>query len=297
VHNPNWKDGRNHYGKDDYYDLLTLFYAINNRLTKIDNILDKHSDPILAIPDGVLDEEGKVKKEHLGLFEKGEDGEVPEYIVWNASLESAFNEIDRLMDSLYLFSEISPDAMGRFKDATAESGRALKYRMMRTVAKVRRKQLYFTHTVKEIVYLAQLLAAEYNVEAMGKKYSGAAEVPSIEWKHPIPQDSYEQAQEEELRLASGNQTLKDSIMNIDDLTEEQAEEKVAEIYAEKEKYAPKIAVPVMGGASPEPAEPDAAVPGKSPKTTPSGATKPQPQTDPYGKDIRTPATPKPANAS
>lgn len=298
VHNPNWKDGRSHYGKDDYYDLITLFYAINNRLTKIDNILDKHSDPILAIPDGVLDEEGHVKKEHLGMFEKGEDGQVPEYVVWNASLEAAFTEIDHLLESLYLFSEISPDAMGRFKDATAESGRALKYRMMRTVAKVRRKQLYFDHTVKEIIYLAQLLAAKHKIKAMDKVYTGDAEVPSVEWKHPIPQDSYEQAQEEELRLASGNQTLKASIMNIDDLTEEQAEEKVEEIYAEKAKYAPKITVPVSGnGNGPEPAEPDSAVPGKSPKTTPSGASKPQPQTDPYGKDIKTPTTPKPANAS
>lgn len=291
VHNPNWKDGRSYFGKDDYYDLTTLFYAINNRFSKIDNILDKHSDPILAIPEGILDEEGRVKKENLGLFEKGQDGETPEYIVWNASLESAFSEIDRLLESLYLFSEISPDAMGQFKDATAASGRALKYRMMRTVAKVKRKQMYFDHSIKEVIYLAQMLALEHGVEALGSKYTGAPEIPSVEWKHPIPQDSYEQAQEEELRLASGNQTLKDSIMNIDGLTDEQAEEKVKEIYAEKAKYAPSIVVPTAGDGTP--AEPGIAVPGQSPKTTPSG----QPKTDPYATDIKTPTTPKPANAS
>lgn len=294
VHNPNWKDGRSYYGKDDYYDLTTLFYAINNRFSKIDNILDKHADPILAIPEGILDEEGRVKKEHLGLFEKGQDGEVPEYVVWNASLEASFLEIDKLLDSLYMFSEISPDAMGRFKDATAESGRALKYRMMRTVAKVKRKQLYFDRSLKEVIYLAQLLAIEHGVEALGSKYTGSPEVPSIEWKHPIPQDSYEQAQEEELRLASGNQTLKASIMNIDDLDEDQAEEKVAEIYAEKAKYAPSITVPVADGkATPDDATPDDAVPGQSPKTTPSG----QPKTDPYATSIQTPTTPKPGAAS
>lgn len=288
VHLPNWKDGRSYFGKDDYTDLVTLFYAINNRFSKIDNILDKHSDPILAIPEGILDEEGKVKKEHLGLFEKGQDGEKPEYIVWNASLESAFSEIDRLLQSLYLFSEISPDAMGRFDDATAESGRALKYRMMRTVAKIKRKQLYFDRAIKEVIYLAQLLATAHKVGALGKQYTGAPEIPSIEWQHPIPQDSYEQAQEEELRLASGNQTVKDSIMNIDGLNEQQAEEKVKEIEAEKNRLNPPITVPV--GGAPDEGEPEDAVPGQSPKTTPSG----QPLQNPNAKDVKIPATPKPA---
>ncbi len=288
VHVPNWKDGRTYFGNDDYQDLTTLFFAINNRISKIDNILDKHSDPILAIPEGILDEEGHVKREHLGLFEKGQDGEVPEYIVWNAQLEAAFNEIDRLFDSLYLFSEISPDAMGQFDDATAASGRALKYRMMRTVAKIKRKQLYFDQAIKEVVYLAQLLAIKHKIKCMGKTYTGDPELPSIEWNHPIPQDSYEQAQEEELRLASGNQSLQDSIMNIDGLTEEQAEEKVKAIQKEKKALTPKVTVPV--GPSNPSAEPGIAVPGQAPNKTPSGAPVAPAKTDPYATNITTPKT-------
>jgi hypothetical protein len=288
VHVPNWKDGRTYFGNDDYQDLTTLFYAINNRITKVDNILDKHSDPILAIPEGILDEEGHVKREHLGLFEKGPDGDKPEYVVWDAQLEAAFNQIDRLFDSLYMFSEISPDAMGRFNDTTDVSGRALKYRMMRTVAKVKRKQLYFDQAIKEVVYLAQLLATEHGIKALGVGYTGAPEIPSVEWHHPIPQDSYEQSQEEELRLASGNQTIKDSIMNIDGLTEDQAEEKLAEIKAENELMNPPIAVPVDANGNPLPPDPDTATPGQSPNSTPSGKTM---------KSIQVPKTTKPADVS
>ena len=289
VHIPNWKDGRDYFGRDDYYDLDTLFYAINNRMSKIDNILDKHSDPILAIPEGILDEEGHVKRENLGLFEKSPNGDTPEYIVWNAQLEAAFNEIDRLMNSLYMFSEISPDAFGRMDDATVQSGRALKYRLMRTVAKINRKKLYFDEGLKEVVYLAQLLSAAHGIKANGKVYTGAPEIPSIEWHDPIPQDSYEQAQEEELRLASGNQTLKDSIINIDGLTEEQAEEKVKAIQKEKKAMTPKVAVPINTGPA-KLAEPDNAVPGQSPKNTPSGQPKPAAETDPYGTNITVPKT-------
>lgn len=279
VHIPNWKDGRNYFGKDDYFDLDTLFYAVNNRISKIDNILDKHSDPILAIPEGILDEEGHVKREHLNLFEMSPNGDKPEYVVWNAQLTAAFSEIDRLMQSLYMFSEISPDAMGQFDDATAASGRALKYRMMRTVAKINRKKIYFDRGLKEIVYLAQLLAEAHGISAMDVKYTGAPEIPSIEWHDPIPQDSYEQAQEEELRLASGNQTLVDSIINIDHFTEEQAGEKVKKIQAEKKAMAPKVTVPVNNPNLPGAKDPAIAVPGQSPNKTPSGA--PAASVDPF----------------
>lgn len=293
VHIPNWKDGRSYFGKDDYYDLDTLFFAINNRISKIDNILDKHSDPILAIPEGILDEEGHVKRENLGLFEMSQNGDKPEYVVWNAQLTAAFDEIDRLMQSLYMFSEISPDAFGQFDDATAASGRALKYRMMRTVAKVKRKQLYFDRGMKEVVYIAQLLAIKHGVKAMGVSYVGSPEVPSIEWSDPIPQDSYEQAQEEELRLASGNQTLVDSIINIDHLTQEQAEEKVKEIQKEKKAMAPKIAVPVNN--APGAKDPSIAVPGQSPNKTPSGA--PLPSVDPFANGgVNVPKTTQPPKA-
>lgn len=290
VHVPNWKDGRSYFGKDDYYDLDTLFYAINNRMSKVDNILDKHSDPILAIPEGILDEEGHVKRESLNLFEMSPNGDKPEYVVWNAQLTAAFDEIETLMNSLYMFSEISPDAFGRIDDATAQSGRALKYRMMRTVAKIQRKQLYFDRALKEVVYLAQLLSVAHGVKALGKVYTGAPEIPSIEWRDPIPQDSYEQAQEEELRLASGNQTLKDSIINIDHLTEEQADEKIKEIQKEKKAMTPKVTVPINTGPA-KLAEPNSAVPGQAPNTTPSGQPAPNAaKTDPYGTNITTPKT-------
>lgn len=306
VHVPNWKDGRTYFGNDDYQDLTTLFYAINNRISKIDNVLDKHTDPILAVPDGVLDEEGKVRREHLNLFEVAEDGAKPEYVVWNAQLSSAFDEVDRLVQSLYMFSEISPDAFGVFEQNAAASGRALKYRLMRTVAKINRKKLYFDRGLKEVVYLAQLLAQEYNIKALDTDYAGDPEIPSIEWQDPIPQDSYEQAQEEELRLASGNQTLKDSIINIDGLTEEQADEKIKAIMAEKK--AMQVIVPVIAvdsaaqsqaDGTPKPAEPGAAVPGQSPNATPSGSSLPNgaPKIDPYGSDISIPKSTKAPNAS
>ena len=36
-----------------------------------------------------------------GMIEVAEKGEKPEYIVWNASLEVAFKEIDKLVEFLF----------------------------------------------------------------------------------------------------------------------------------------------------------------------------------------------------
>lgn len=291
VHLPNWKDGRTYFGNDDFQDLTTLFYALNNRFTKVDNVLDKHTDPILAIPEGVLDDEGKVRREHLNLFEITEEGNKPEYVVWNAELKAAFDEIDRLMQSIYMFSEISPDAFGVFQKGTAASGRALKYRLMRTVAKINRKKLYFDRALKEVLYLVQLMAYNHNIKALGDTFTGKPEIPGLDWADPIPQDTYEQVQEEELRLASGNQTVKDSIINIDKIPDQEAEEKLKEIIAEQKMLAPPVPVIQVNPVNPEdnPPEPTAAVPGQAPTTTPSGAPIP---TDPLSKNIVTPVAGK-----
>lgn len=278
VHIPNWSDGTAHFGIDDYNDLMSLMFALNNRLTLIDNILDKHADPILAVPEGVMDEEGNIDRSKLGVYEKSQDGEKPEYIVWDAKLEASFQEIESLLQSLYMYSETSPSVFGEAAgkgSAKTESGRALKYRLMRTVAKIKRKQRYYDYAIKEIVLVAQELAKAHNVKAGGVAFAGTPAIPSIEWPDPIPTDSYEQAQEEELRLASGNQSLKDAIKNIDGVDDEQAIEKIEEIMAEKKQLEP--AVPVLPGNAPVTTTPD--------------------KTDPYGQNVKTPTTAKAPNAT
>ncbi|HET6925064.1 MAG TPA: phage portal protein [Candidatus Saccharimonadales bacterium] len=272
VHVPNWSDGTAHFGLDDYQDITTLIFALNNRLSLIDNILDKHADPILAVPEGVLDENGNIDRSVLGVYEKSQDDSKPEYIVWDAKLDASFSEIEKLLEALYMYSETSPSVFGNTSGQTArtESGRALKYRLMRTVAKIQRKQRYYDYAIKEIVYLAELLAQAHGLLANGVPFKGQPEVPSIEWPDPIPLDSYEQAQEEELRLASGNQSLRDSIKNVDKLDDEQAVQKMQEIFAEQKQLNP------------------------APLSVPTGTVPQTPtKTDPFAKNVQTPVTNRP----
>ncbi len=240
VHIPNYRINSSYYGISDYSDLMTLFYAINNRITKIDNILDKHGDPILAVPDGVLDEKGEVNRAMMGVVEipSGESKQlVPEYIVWDAKLESAFSEIDKLVEFLFMVSEISPASFGMDKQGQAESGRALKFKLLRTLAKKNRKALYYTSGIKELLYIAQLFAFKNDYTAGDQKIKcKKPEKIQIEWKDGVVNDTIEDLENEQKMLENGLTTPKDAIARTFNLGDKEAEEKAKEIEeAEKAK--------------------------------------------------------------
>lgn len=257
FHIPNYRVNSGYFGISDYADLMSLLFAINNRVTKTDNILDKHGDPILAVPPGVLDEDGKVKKESFGVIEVDTSeagGGKPEYIVWDAKLESAFKHIDMLVNHLFLTSETSFAAFGMDKgggSAQVESGKALKFKLLRTLAKKHRKQLYFDDAMKSMFYVAMSFAQANSLECAGVKMVGKVEVPQIEWKDGIVNDDSEQLDQEVIKLENGLTTTKDAISRLEGISDKEAEAKVAEIKKEQDEKAPKFAAaPVFGGGQP-----------------------------------------------
>lgn len=230
IHIPNWRAGESWNGVSDYYDLDSLFYAINNRFTKIDNILDLHGDPIFTVPPGVIGEDGKVKKKALGVIEiaEGETGK-PEYIVWDAKLESAFSELEDLIENVFMISETAPAILGMDKNGQAESGRALKFKLLRTIAKAQRKQIYYREGIIESVYVAQLLAKEWKVKVDGLVLSANPVKPEIMWSDGLPADMTEMIENETKAIDAGITSKKDAIIRVYDVDEDTAEEMVKEI--------------------------------------------------------------------
>ncbi len=256
IHVPNWRAGQ-FWGISDYADIETLMFALNNRMTKNENVLDKHTDPILALPEGVLNERGEVDKKALEIYtvpdnEMGGKPMKPEYITWNASLDNAFKQIEKLVEFLYMTSETSPGVFGMDKEGQAESGRALKLKLMRTIAKINRKKRFYDQAVKEALYVAQLLAAAHGYKVLGTALPGTPEVPDLIWRDGLPLDEVEQIDQETKKLEAGVQSKRDSIMIIDDIDEEAADEKLKRIEEEK----PKVPVPLAASVPPVPGEDD-----------------------------------------
>lgn len=242
FHIPNVRDGSTFFGTSDYKDLESQFFGLNNRMTSVDNILDKHSDPILAVPPGVLDDDGKVKKEALGMFEV--DNETagfnkPEYIIWNANLDSAFKQIDKFVEFLHMFSEIAPASTGTDKNGQLESGRALKLKLIATIRKRNRKLRYYDQAIKDMIETAQELAIYHKVE-MGGVIPKTTERPAIKWPDGVINDVVEQTELEVQRLDAGISSRADSIARLDNISPDDAKKKVDEIDKESE---PKINPP------------------------------------------------------
>jgi hypothetical protein len=236
IHIPNFRATNSFWGTSDYHDLQSLFFAVNNRITKTDNTLDKHSDPILSVPEGILDENGNVEKESLGMVEIREGEGKPEYIVWDANLDSAFKELDQLVKMIFMFSEISPDVLGIDGQGTIESGRALKLRMLRTLAKKNRKALYYELGIQKVVEIASKFAkAGYKIGDIS--YKGDPIVPDVIFSDGVIDDKVEEVENESLLYEAGLTSQKRAIKIIEDMDDDSAEALIKEIDEEKKKKA------------------------------------------------------------
>jgi hypothetical protein len=234
-HVPNWRLDDMFWGISDYYDLESMFDALNNRVSKIDAILDKHSDPKLILPPGSMEYDERtgryyIEKDAIQVMEidsTAETRDLPRYLVWDAQLEAAFRQIDKLLDLLMMMSEVSPAAFGLDKQGVADSGRALKFRLIRTLAKVNRKQLYFDQALKNILYAAQVLDV-----TQGRGGYEPTE-PHIEWADGLPDDPAEQADIEATRMTSGTTSLESAVVRLDGLEGEALQEELERIRGDR----------------------------------------------------------------
>lgn len=236
VHVANYALDDSWEGIDDLSEHKAVFDEINNRITQIASILDKHSDPALAVPSGLLgvDEAGNstfnvaVNK----VFEvMGKDDVIPTYITWNGHLQEAFTELDKLVELLFMMAEIPTVALGKGDSGTSgSSGLAIKWRMNSLLSKINRKRQYYEKSLRKVILIAQYL--EQNV---GGVDDYDITVPILRFGDGLPKDELEQANIMAIRT-KGAQTMsqKTALMIMDGLTEEQAEAEIERISEETE---------------------------------------------------------------
>jgi len=232
---PNWRLDDEFWGISDYFDIIPLQEELNNRITKTAKILDRHSDPKLILPPGVMKYDEKlqrwyVEKEDLEALEVDPEqvGDLPKYLTWDAQLTACFEEIDRMLDYLMLVTETAPAAIGlTSKDGgQAESGKALRFRLMRTLGKINRKKRFFDEALKKSLFAAQALRYEFGG-------GPAPEAVSIEWKDGLPDDPSETAEVLNSRKNMGTMSLRRAL-TIDGLRGEALEEEISEIQKDRE---------------------------------------------------------------
>jgi Phage portal protein, SPP1 Gp6-like len=238
VHVPNYNDGIDWHGQDDISEHIKLFDEINNRISQISAILDKHADPSIAVPSGLLQVDGDGNTYFNVAANKvfevmGKEDIIPQYITnSNPQLAEAFKELEMLIEFLLSTTEIPPVAVGLKDSGTSgNSGLSIKWRMNSLIAKINRKRQFFDEGLKKVYLIAQMLEAYANPSVVDYDVT----VPNIGFKEGLPQDDDSTANRMSV-LTNGSQLLsqKTAIMQAFGLTEEQAEAEMERIKEERE---------------------------------------------------------------
>lgn len=188
------------FGYDDYVQLDSILAEIMARVGQISIILDKHSDPNIAGPVSMLQQDpmtGEFKLK-LGKFFGVSEGEMlPQYMTWDGQLEAAFKQLELLINQLYILSEMGNALLGATDGGQAVSGTAMRYKMVNPLAKARRIANNLTVPVR------QLFAT------LSEHFNGASAVPfeniSVFWSDGLPDDPRENI--ELVKLATGQTSM------------------------------------------------------------------------------------------
>lgn len=189
FHMPNLRHGSCYYGMSDYTEgLITLFDESNQRTSGIASVLDRHGDPKLMVPAGCIRKrDNTIKVQDMEVFEIEAGDEKPEYLVWDAKLDSYFKQLEQVEEKIFQFADVSPAMFGKDKAGNIESGRAMQMRFARMLTRAVRKQNYREPVICDMLYTALMLGAANDIEG----YTMPTSKPEIVWRNGLPKDDKE----------------------------------------------------------------------------------------------------------
>lgn len=226
VHMPNVRRGNSYFGRSDYDNgLVTLFEEANERASQISRILDKHADPKIAGSKLHVDPNGQAKQ--LGYYET-EDGQIPQYLVWNAQLPAAFDHLDRIENAIYATSRVSKALAVVASGGSFDSYRATRMQLIPTLAKRNRKQIYADPALKEAIRLALAIELQMPFAAVPE--------PNVRWRDGLPKDTSQDSTTEATRISSKTTSLRSAIQRLDDCSEETAKAELRRIAEEQAEF-------------------------------------------------------------
>lgn len=214
---------------DDYTDPASLINELQVRFAQVAKILDKHSEPSMIGPTSglELDEATGEYTFKTNSYLPRDNAEQPsyEYLTWNGELESAFKEIDKLINMLAIISEMGSAIFDTdMEKRTNLSGKALRFLYVNVLSKVARYRKNFDAGFKQLIYLVSHVGYDIKFEKIDI---------AIRWKDGLPDDPGEKAEIGAVRLGDKpSDTLVNQIMEQDGLDFEAATEKAALIQIE-----------------------------------------------------------------
>ena len=228
VHLPNGRSSKDFFGRSELGGgMEALFEEVDERLSQISRILDKHADPKMSGPP-LAAGPGQVVNLSQANYFPAVQGLETKYITWDAQLIAAFESYKHVVEEIWKHSQISPLLAGYVNGASYDSSRAFKLQMAATLLMMARAGLYLDAATRDVVRVALALK-------LGIPFADVP-APNIRWRDGLPKDLAELAQTNSTRIATGTLSRHTAIMAELDCDEATAAAELAK--AEAEKAAP-----------------------------------------------------------
>lgn len=214
------------FGIDDYASIDSIVSELIIRVSQVSKVLDRFSSPAMTGPQSALtynEEYGRWELRMADYYERNNESDPkPEMIVWDASLDANFKQIEILINMLYTISEMGSAVFGDLSHTTGNvaSGTALRRLMMSPLAKAKRMANSYDRPVKEML---SLCAAVYGETILPEDIS-------VKWNDGLPADPLEDAQLADIRTGSkATLSRKTAIQRLDHLSDNDADAELAAI--------------------------------------------------------------------
>ena len=203
------------WGQSDYADLIPLQEALNRRRTQTSNILDKHADPLLAIDESFLDEQGRLPMDRIRAIPLVQDEPPPQYITWDGKLADGRAEAEELTHMILLVAGISPESFGFGSGSAPESGLAIRLRQMLTTSTIAGKRLQWEPGLRTLLSIATKMYVRH-VSGLRSQVSGLAASREPETRDMRRETAVRPLEPEEIGLEFGDGLPPDLSASITD---------------------------------------------------------------------------------
>lgn len=246
---PNELEGQ--LGISDYDGLIGAQDAINSALTQIYRILSQHSDPLIALPAELFDEDGNIRLNKFRAFKYSDPNAIPKYVVNPASLDSAMKDRVFRLTAFCIEGEIAQVLLGIKEGAAPDAARKLRLECAAMLAKVRRKTLTIEPAVQRSLEVALMLEGS----APGAVLLSSDPV-GVDPHDGLPIDELDEAEIVSSYRSSSSMSLEDAVSRrVPD--PDAAAVEVARIRAEQTAGTPNVLLNDPGAIAPAQTDPAA----------------------------------------
>jgi hypothetical protein len=248
VHVSNFDSSDSLFGISDLETVDSALSEVENRLSQISTILDKHASPNMEGPNNLIIRDANGENPHVDMsgsyFGLEPDDKEVSYVTWDGQLAAAYEEIKEMWNFIMKTAEISPALFGG-EFGRAESGSAMKRLLLQTIIKVNRMRLSFNPAIKKLFKLYSQVAMKMNIPD-----ATLLDSFDIQWRDGLPQDALEEVQAETMAVTGGIASIESAVSRAWNLQGEELVrelDKIDEDKKDKKEMETPVESPFTGG--------------------------------------------------